>query len=156
MYQENIHRRSHCGNAIIRSSYLHNGNSYTLISKIHTVSFTNKTASVYILKCPSGHNFPLPISWVHNYTCFTAPLPISLFSEGHNMYNLWRNLPHGSPGKSDCSFHWLKAREMARNVAITNRIYRFQANNSSVSYRWLSARLQYLQCISNGDTTVLH
>ena len=24
------------------------------------------------------------------------------------------------------------------------------------SYRWFSARLQYLQCISNGDTTVLH
>ena len=23
-------------------------------------------------------------------------------------------------------------------------------------YRWLSARLQYLQCISNGDTAVLH
>ena len=23
-------------------------------------------------------------------------------------------------------------------------------------YRWLTARLQYLQCVSNGDTTVLH
>ena len=23
-------------------------------------------------------------------------------------------------------------------------------------YRWLSARLQYLQCVSNGDTAVLH
>ena len=26
----------------------------------------------------------------------------------------------------------------------------------AVIYRWLSARLQYLQCVSNGDTTVLH
>ena len=24
------------------------------------------------------------------------------------------------------------------------------------TYQWLSARLQYLQCISNGDTAVLH
>ena len=24
------------------------------------------------------------------------------------------------------------------------------------SYQWLSARLQYLQCISNGDAAVLH
>ena len=28
--------------------------------------------------------------------------------------------------------------------------------NHVTTYQWLSARLQYLQCISNGDTTVLH
>ena len=26
----------------------------------------------------------------------------------------------------------------------------------NISYRWLSTRLQYLQCVSNGDTAVLH
>ena len=29
-------------------------------------------------------------------------------------------------------------------------------NYSLNRYQWFSARLQYLQCISNGDTEVLH
>ena len=29
-------------------------------------------------------------------------------------------------------------------------------NLTNKIYRWLSARLQYLQCVSNGDTAVLH
>ena len=32
----------------------------------------------------------------------------------------------------------------------------FRLPRQVVSYCWLSARLQYLQCISNGDTAVLH
>ena len=40
-----------------------------------------------------------------------------------------------------------------------NRLTEFLCNaeiSNKTTYRWLSARLQYLQCVSNGDTTVLH
>ena len=38
---------------------------------------------------------------------------------------------------------------------IDTRLY-FCVVYSYISYRWLSARLQYLQCISNGYIAVLH
>ena len=36
------------------------------------------------------------------------------------------------------------------------RIYASLGLNELKTYEWLSARLQYLQCISNGDTTVVY
>ena len=51
---------------------------------------------------------------------------------------------------------WRNHAHYAVDVMKAN-VYGMLANNVVVfEYRWLSARLQYLQCVSNGVTAVLH
>ena len=55
----------------------------------------------------------------------------------------------------------IQTQSLEKNVPTTDWVSDLVANHQDTSsgiYRWLRARarLQYLQCISNGDTAVLH
>ena len=103
---------------------------------------------------------------------------------GARVYNeyLWENWPldNGAPvycasngGIKILSSHWFMVCEIADDLrpfnlhlqyciqygidnlfALLARKYKIRLPD--IIFRWFSARLQYLQCVSNGDTAVLH
>ena len=63
-----------------------------------------------------------------------------------------------APAKKPIKLSYEEYKQMANLFVIYMRKQEEEAAGKNCKWwcRWLSARLQYLQCVSTGDTTVLH
>ena len=159
--------KSYCGDKpVIRSSYLHNGISYT--DKMTSLYWIKALTQLLITLLCQGQNInsncvnslrpneaymllfsAKPLSELMLPYCQVDAIDGTYFSE--ILFKI-QNFFQGNPLENAISMAAILSLPQSVNQDITN----IPSSVSQGLFYGFSARLQYLQCVSKGDTAVMH